>query len=74
MVSHIEHTTTMYDALNIPNCSNDVRGVLNPEISEDGLGMLYTQLAKTLMQLATPEFPKIGSLRQADDFTWEVAS
>ena len=74
MMSHIEHTTTMYDALNIPGCPYQERGVLGPNIDEGRLGMLYTQLAKTLLQLSKPEFPKIGSLNQVDDFTWEVAS
>jgi aminoglycoside phosphotransferase (APT) family kinase protein len=74
MMSHIEHTTTMYDALNTPGCPNEERGVLDPNIDEDQLGMLYTQLAKTLLQLSKPEFPKIGSLSQVDDFSWEVSS
>lgn len=72
MMSHIEHTTTMYDALNTPGCLNEERGVLNPNIEEDQLRMLYTQLAKILLQLSRPEFPKIGSLGQVDDFSWEV--
>lgn len=74
MMSHIEHTTTMYDALNTPGCLNEERGVLDPNIDEDQLGMLYTQLAKILLQLSKPEFPKIGSLSQVDDFSWEVTS
>ncbi|KAJ5948240.1 hypothetical protein N7466_001255 [Penicillium verhagenii] len=74
MMSHIEHTTTMYDALNIPGCSNQTRGILDPDIDEIKLQMLYTQLAKTLLQLFKPEFPKIGSLSQVDDFSWEVTN
>lgn len=74
LMSHIEHMTTMYDALNTPGCPNAERGVLDPNIDESRLGMLYTQLAKTLIQLSKPEFPKIGSLGQLDDFTWEVGS
>lgn len=57
IISHIEHTTTMYNALNTPGCLNKERGVLNPNINEDQLGMLYTQLAKILLQLSEPEFP-----------------
>lgn len=74
MMSHIEHRTSMYDALNIPGCPNEERGVLSPDIHEDHLEMLYTQLAKVLLQLSRPEFPEIGSLGQVDDFTWEVTS
>lgn len=40
MISHIEHTTTMYDALNIPGCPYQVRGVIDPNIDEGRLGML----------------------------------
>lgn len=64
----------MYDALNTPGCPNEEPGVLNPKIDEDQVGMSYTQLAKTLLQLSKPEFPKIGSLSQVDDFSWEVTS
>ena len=60
MMSHIEHTTTMYDALNIPGCPYHERGVLGPNIDEGRLRMLYIQLAKTLLQLSKPGFPKIG--------------
>ncbi|GKZ31071.1 hypothetical protein AbraIFM66950_011130 [Aspergillus brasiliensis] len=74
MMSHIEHTTSMYDALNIPGCPVDVRGILDPDIDDDLLKMLYAELAKILPELSRPEFPLIGSLVQIDDFTWEVAT
>ena len=72
IMSHIEHTTTMYDALNMPGCPYEERGVLDPNIDENQLGMLYSELAKCLLQLSKLEFPKIGSLSQVDDFSWEV--
>ncbi|KAJ5106281.1 hypothetical protein N7456_002956 [Penicillium angulare] len=74
MMTHIEHTTSMYDALNWPGCPNEDRGSLDPNIDEDRLGLLYKELAKALLQLFKPEFPKIGSLDQVDDFSWEVNS
>lgn len=74
IMSHIEHTSSMYDALNTPGCPYEERGVLDPNIDEGRLLMLYTQLAKILLQLFKPDFPEIGSLVQVDDFTWEVAS
>ncbi|PLN74598.1 hypothetical protein BDW42DRAFT_181940 [Aspergillus taichungensis] len=72
MMSHVEHTTTMYDALNTPGCPYEERGVLNPDIDEDRLELLYTQLAEILLQLYKTELPRIGSLSQVDDFSWEV--
>lgn len=73
IMSHIEHKTLMYHVLNRPGCPRDVRGILNPNIDEDQLEMLYIQLAKILLQLSKTELPKIGSLSQVDDLSWEVA-
>ncbi|GKZ96535.1 hypothetical protein AnigIFM59636_011050 [Aspergillus niger] len=74
MMSHIDHKTNMYAALNVPGCPVEKRGYLNPDIDEDDLRKLYAELAEVLLKLAKPEFPSIGSLVQVDDFTWEVAS
>jgi hypothetical protein len=59
----------MYDALNIPGFPNEERGVLGPNICDDQLETIYTQVSKILLQLSKPEFPKIGSLGQVDDFS-----
>ncbi|KAJ5638676.1 hypothetical protein N7528_001066 [Penicillium herquei] len=72
MMSHIEHSMLIYDALNRPGCPKNERGILYPDIAEDRLETLYTELAKVLLQLYRPNFPKIGSLTQVDDFSWEV--
>lgn len=34
--------------------------------------MLYGQLAGILLQLSAPSLPHIGSLRQIDEFTYDV--
>ena len=73
IMDYIEHETKMYDALNIPGCPTDERGILDPDINEGRLEMLYGQLAGILLQLSTPSLPRIGSLSQIDDFAWEVA-
>ncbi|KAJ5086431.1 hypothetical protein NUU61_007738 [Penicillium alfredii] len=65
--------TKMYDALNIPGCPPKERGIIDPNIGENKLEMLYGHLADILLQLSKPFFPQIGSLRQIDDFTWDVA-
>lgn len=72
MMDYIEHETKMYDALNTPGCPKEERGILDPNINEDKLELLYSQLADILLQLSTPSLPRIGSLSQIDDFTWEV--
>ncbi|KAI2795233.1 hypothetical protein POX_a01838 [Penicillium oxalicum] len=73
IMDYIEHETKMYEALNTPGCPIDERGILNPAIDQERLETLYRQLAGILLQLSVPSLPRIGSLRQIDDFTWEVA-
>ncbi|CAG8923077.1 unnamed protein product [Penicillium salamii] len=74
IMEYIEHETSMYDVLNKPECPKNQRGILNPEIDEDTLQALYKEIAGVLLKLSQPSFPRIGSLSQVDDFTWEVAS
>ncbi|KAL1884813.1 hypothetical protein Plec18167_002405 [Paecilomyces lecythidis] len=73
MMDYITHETKMYDALIIPGCPTEERGILDPNIDEDRLEMLYGQLSGILLQLSMPSLPRIGSLKQIDDFTWEVS-
>ncbi|CAG8314665.1 unnamed protein product [Penicillium salamii] len=73
VMDYIEHETKMYNVLNIPECPTYERGILDPNIAEDRLEMLYGQLADVVLRLSMPSFPRIGSLEQIDDFTWEVA-
>ncbi|CAG8048429.1 unnamed protein product [Penicillium salamii] len=73
VMDYIEHETKMYNVLNIPECPTYERGILDPNIAEDRLEMLYGQLADVVLRLSMPSFPRIGSLEQINDFTWEVA-
>ncbi|KAJ5704465.1 hypothetical protein N7447_004382 [Penicillium robsamsonii] len=73
MMEYIEHKTNMYDALNTPGCPKKERGILDPNIDDNTLESLYGQLAGVLLQLSKISFPRIGSLTQVDDFTWEVS-
>jgi len=72
VMDYIEHDTKMYDALNTPGCPIEEAGILDPAIDQDRLELLYGQVAGTLLQLSIPSLPRIGSLNQIDDFTWEV--
>ena len=74
IMEYIEHDSNMYDRLNIPGCPHDERGRLNPNIDEDHLEALYSELASVLLQLSKPSFSRIGCLTQVDDFTWDVAN
>jgi hypothetical protein len=73
MMEYIEHKTNMYDALNTPGCPKKDRGILDPNIDVNTLELLYDQLVGVLLQLSKISFPRIGSLTQVDDFTWEVS-
>lgn len=41
IMDYIEHEMNMYDALNTPGCPKQERGILDPDISEDRLKILY---------------------------------
>ncbi|KAL5364873.1 kinase-like domain-containing protein [Aspergillus floccosus] len=73
IMEYVNNSTNMYDALNTPGCPRSDRGILDPNIDEHKLESLYGELAEVLLQLSRPSFPRIGALRQSDDFTWEVA-
>ncbi|GLA32171.1 hypothetical protein AnigIFM63326_011310 [Aspergillus niger] len=72
IMDYIEHKKSMYDALNVPRCPGEQRGILDPHISEAKLEALYGEVATILLKLSQPNLPRIGSLHQVDDFTWEV--
>ncbi|KAL4785307.1 kinase-like domain-containing protein [Aspergillus varians] len=74
IMDYIEHDTCMYDALNTPGCPKGDRGTLDSDISEEKLEALYREVADVLLQLSRPSLPRIGSLDQVDDFTWNVTA
>ncbi|KAJ5717389.1 hypothetical protein N7488_003035 [Penicillium malachiteum] len=74
ILDYIEHEETMYAALNTPGTHKSERGRVGPEIDENKLGALHGELAEIILQLSKPSLPKIGSLSQVDDLTWEVNS
>ncbi|GKZ24438.1 hypothetical protein AbraIFM66951_010470 [Aspergillus brasiliensis] len=72
IMDYVYHGTNMYDALNTPGCPREERGVLDTDISEVKLEALYGEAASVLLRLFQPSLPRIGSLNQVDDFTWEA--
>lgn len=69
IMDYIEHETNMYDALNTPRCPKKERGILDLNINDITLDLVYGQLAGILLQLSKVSFSRIGSLTQVDDFT-----
>ncbi|KAL1850579.1 hypothetical protein Plec18170_006864 [Paecilomyces lecythidis] len=55
MMDYIAHETKMYDALITPGCPIEERGILDPNIDEDRLEMLYGQLSGDLPRRKLPD-------------------
>ncbi|RSL78385.1 hypothetical protein CEP51_008240 [Fusarium floridanum] len=53
---------SMSDALEAPRDDPNDTPVLDPNISQDKLNNLYSKLARCVLQLAQPTFPRIGAL------------
>ncbi|KAL4956354.1 hypothetical protein BDW69DRAFT_192484 [Aspergillus filifer] len=72
IVMDLEHSTSMYEALNYPGCPDAERGHLDPDIEEGKLEALYGEAAGISLRLSQSSWPRIGALEQIDDFTWDV--
>jgi hypothetical protein len=67
IMDYVDHEMTLSDALKDPNLDPDDSHVLDPDISQDKLELLYSQMASIVLQLSRLTFPRIGSLLEADD-------
>lgn len=72
IMEYIDHAMDLGAALSTPGLNIENRPIPDPHIDSNKLEMLYGQLADILLQLPKLSFPRIGSLTQVDDFTWEV--
>ncbi|KAI1363038.1 phosphotransferase family protein [Xylaria arbuscula] len=66
IMEYIEHEMTMSEALADPLDPDDYH-VLDPNVSEHKLNLLYRQMANILLQLSRLTFPRIGSLVEHED-------
>lgn len=69
IMDYIDHHQNMSRALLDPNRPIDARPVLDPNITEEKLELLYGQMANILLQLSKLKFPRIGSLLESGDKT-----
>lgn len=69
IMTYIEGTL-LSNILKVPKMKG--RPVLNPQISERGLRRAYQEMAKLLLELSKPKFPKIGSLTEGPDGEFTV--
>lgn len=72
IMEYIDYEMSMPSALNTPGFSPENHPVLNPNIEEGRLEMLYRQVADILLQLSKLEFPLIGALGDMDERSLEV--
>ncbi|OKL55836.1 hypothetical protein UA08_08924 [Talaromyces atroroseus] len=76
VMEYIENDSDLVDALNTPGLQDDERCILDPNIHENRLRLVYSNMADVLLQLAKKSFAKIGSItnREDDDYDdeWTV--
>ncbi|KAJ5730851.1 uncharacterized protein N7483_005359 [Penicillium malachiteum] len=74
IMEYIDHHANMIDVLKTHGRPLDERVSINQEINQTDLETLYRGMANVILSMSNLSQPKIGSLCQIDDFTWEVAS
>lgn len=67
IMDYVEHHQNMCRELLDPERAIDERPILNPDIGEEKLEFLYSQIANILLQLSSLKFPQIGSLVEKED-------
>lgn len=72
IMDYINHEMNMTAALNTPGLTPDIPPVLDPNIDEAKLEMLYRQVANILLQLSKLELPLIRALEDTHEWSWEV--
>ncbi|KAK0384725.1 hypothetical protein NLU13_7203 [Sarocladium strictum] len=67
IMDYIDHHQNMSRELLDPTLAFERRPVLDPQISERKLELLYAQMANILLQLSALRFPQIGSLAKHEE-------
>ncbi|RAL16949.1 uncharacterized protein BO97DRAFT_335747, partial [Aspergillus homomorphus CBS 101889] len=66
----MEHTSNegdFIDAINIPGRSRDERAILDPNVSQERLELVYSQMADIMLQLSKQSFTEIGCIGKANE-------
>ncbi|CEL08470.1 hypothetical protein ASPCAL11620 [Aspergillus calidoustus] len=76
-MEYINHEDDFIDALNIPGRSRDDMPILDPNVSQDRLETVYSQIADVMLQVSRHKFAQIGCIGKANeddefDDTWIV--
>lgn len=65
IIQDLESRRGMSQALEAPREDPNETAILDPDISESKLKALYVKIARYVLQLAQPTFPRIGALAEA---------
>lgn len=72
IMEYISHEMNLRKALNIPEIGTEGHPRFDPNVDIDKLEILYEQFADVLLELNEISLPRIGSLEQTDNSTYEV--
>lgn len=67
VMEYIENDSDLVDALNTPGLQDDERCILDPNIDEDRLRSVYSDMSDILLQLARKSFEEIGCITNHED-------
>ncbi|KAK8093765.1 hypothetical protein PG997_000450 [Apiospora hydei] len=73
ILQDLQSQRDMSDALGGPQEDPSERPILDPEIPVDRLRTLYLKLARCVVQLAHPTFPRIGALSETRPRVYDVS-
>lgn len=66
IMHYVEHGGDMTDALSVQGRDPDLTPALDMSMPEGKLKSLWGKIARIMLQMATPKFPRIGSLLETD--------
>ncbi|KAL3419901.1 phosphotransferase [Phlyctema vagabunda] len=72
ILQFIENNGSMSARLNTPNDDPSIPHVLNPDVTEDTLDILWGQVARYYLQLSRMTFPRIGSVAATEKNSYSV--
>jgi aminoglycoside phosphotransferase (APT) family kinase protein len=73
IMDYIEHHRNMSRALLDPDRAPDMRPILDPNISDEKLEFLYSQMASIILQISSMKFDRLGSLVEDSNGSISVA-
>jgi hypothetical protein len=70
VMEYIESDSDLVDALNTPGLGDDERSILDPNIDENRLRSVYSDMGDILLQLSRRTFTEVGSITNQENDEW----